>query len=116
MGAVDKQNITGFELGKKFQIDILNLSFNQRLQGRDAVSIAKKLARKGIDTDQSRILIFGSSLPEHERRKTATHLYDQLRLKMADHTVSDQCINATKRPLLAGPRLYCKVVIFVAEF
>src|SRR5712675_961291 len=35
---------------------------------------------------------------------------------MADHAVSDQCIDATKRPLLSRRRLYWKVVIFVPEF
>jgi hypothetical protein len=50
------------------------------------------------------------------RRKTAAHLDDQAWLKVADHTVSHQCINAMKRPLLPRRRLYWKLVIFAAEF
>src|SRR5947208_12892591 len=112
MRAVDKQNITRPKLGKKFHVDVLNLTLSQRLQGRDAVIAAKKLARKRIDADQSRVFIFGSSLPEHERRKTAADLDDQPWLKVADHTISSQRIDAMKRSLLSRWRLYRKVVIF----
>src|SRR5262249_60308875 len=35
---------------------------------------------------------------------------------MADHTVSDQCIDATKRPFLSRRRLYGKIVIFLPKF
>ena len=87
--AVDEQDVTRVELGKKFQVDVLNLCLNQRLQGRNTLLLRRSSRGNGSMQISARGLVFGSSLAEHERRKTAAHFDDPPWLKVADHTVSN---------------------------
>ena len=77
------------ELREKFQIDVLNL-FSQSMIARQGIYPCEEASPgNGSIQIRARVLVFGSGLAEHERRKTAAHLNDQLWLKVADHAVSN---------------------------
>ena len=68
------------------------------------------------------LLSFVTAWPQKQRRKAAADFDDQLRLKMADHAVSDQCIHAIKEMVIEikVARFFnwrrWKLLILIAEF
>src|SRR5258708_32927383 len=65
-----------------------------------AKAVLEKFLRKGFDADETPVVVFCGSLAQKQGRKAAADFDDQLRLKMADHAVSDQCIRAVKEMVI----------------
>ena len=68
------------------------------------------------------VLFFAAASSDEQRRKPATDLDDQPRLKMANHAVSDQGVYTVEEAVIEmemirlPSRLGWKLLIFVSEF
>ena len=60
----------------------------------------KKLAWKWFDADNTRVVVFRSSITQHQRRETAAHFNDQPWLEVTNHAVGHQGVRTIKKTVV----------------